>query len=267
MDRGRECRVVPELIKKKVARDETLKKQAAEEKQKKKTARKGKVTEWMARGEKWYKEDKQSQKALTMLKRQVFPLPLFLGQTFRLLLCSSRSEGGVCGEDQGVRGDLRKNRINTLHPRARKILALLRLRQLHNGTFVKLNKATVQMLRLVEPYVTYGYPNKESISKLIYKRGYLKEAGSRVPIQSNEQIEKYLGKHGIICLEDLVHEIASCGPHFKEANNLLWYSLPSLLGPSSLIRQREGSMSRDTRSSKVETGAIVRNTSMSSLTI
>ena len=78
------------------------------------------------------------------------------------------------------------------------------------------------MLRLVEPYITYGYPNKETISKLIYKRGYLKESGARVPIQSNEQIEAHLGKYGIICVEDLVHEIASCGPHFKEANNLLW---------------------------------------------
>ncbi len=78
------------------------------------------------------------------------------------------------------------------------------------------------MLRLIEPYVTYGYPSTETISKLIYKRGYMKEAGARIPIQSNEQIEKHLGKYGIICMEDLVHEITNCGPHFKEANNFLW---------------------------------------------
>jgi large subunit ribosomal protein L7e len=102
------------------------------------------------------------------------------------------------------------------------VLTLLRLRQLHNGVFIKLNKATIQMLRLIEPYVTYGYPSTETISKLIYKRGYMKEAGARIPIQSNEQIEKHLGKYGIICMEDLVHEITNCGPHFKEANNFLW---------------------------------------------
>ena len=98
----------------------------------------------------------------------------------------------------------------------------MRLRQIHNGTFVKLNKATVQLLRLVEPFVTFGYPNKATIAKLIYKRGFLKDNGSRIPIENNEQIEKLLGKFGIMCMEDLIHEIANCGPHFKEANNMLW---------------------------------------------
>lgn len=31
-----------------------------------------------------------------------------------------------------------------------------------------------------------------------------------------------LGKHGIICMEDLVHEIYTVGKHFKAANNFLW---------------------------------------------
>jgi len=31
-----------------------------------------------------------------------------------------------------------------------------------------------------------------------------------------------LGKFGIICVEDLIHEIYTVGPHFKEANNFLW---------------------------------------------
>ncbi len=78
------------------------------------------------------------------------------------------------------------------------------------------------MLRLVEPYVTYGYLTRETISKLIYKRGYMKENGFRIPIENNEQIEKNLGKYGIICIEDLIHEIATVGPHFKEANSFLW---------------------------------------------
>ena len=30
-----------------------------------------------------------------------------------------------------------------------------------------------------------------------------------------------LGKYGIICIEDLIHEIYTVGPHFKEANNFL----------------------------------------------
>jgi large subunit ribosomal protein L7e len=36
---------------------------------------------------------------------------------------------------------------------------------------------------------------------------------------------------GIICMEDLVHEIFTVGPHFKEANNFLWpFNLSAPLG-------------------------------------
>jgi large subunit ribosomal protein L7e len=31
-----------------------------------------------------------------------------------------------------------------------------------------------------------------------------------------------LGKYGILCIEDIVHEIASVGPHFKEVSNFLY---------------------------------------------
>ena len=43
-----------------------------------------------------------------------------------------------------------------MHPKTRKILQLLRLRQIFNGVFLKVNKATINMLRKVEPYVAYG---------------------------------------------------------------------------------------------------------------
>ncbi|KAG4078546.1 hypothetical protein HA402_009258 [Bradysia odoriphaga] len=40
-----------------------------------------------------------------------------------------------------------------------KICQLFRLRQINNGVFDKLNKATINMLRIAEPYITWGYPN------------------------------------------------------------------------------------------------------------
>ena len=46
--------------------------------------------------------------------------------------------------------------INGVSPRVRKILQLLRLRQINNGVFVKVNKASVNMLKLVEPYIAWG---------------------------------------------------------------------------------------------------------------
>ncbi len=39
--------------------------------------------------------------------------------------------------------------INQVAPKVRKILQLFRLRQINNGVFIKLNKATINMLRIV----------------------------------------------------------------------------------------------------------------------
>eukprot|EP01137_Pigoraptor_chileana_P015304 Opistho-2@71044 len=112
--------------------------------------------------------------------------------------------------------------INGVHPKVRKILQLLRLLQIHNGVFVRLNKSTINMLRIAEPYLAYGYPNLKSVKELVYKRGFGKVNKQRIPISDNAIVEQSLGKHGLICVEDLVHEIYTVGPHFKEATNFLW---------------------------------------------
>ncbi|KAM6570574.1 hypothetical protein CsatB_018559 [Cannabis sativa] len=121
--------------------------------------------------------------------------------------------------------------INAMHPKTRTILQLLRLRQIFNGVFLKVNKATMNMLHRVEPYVTYGYPNLKSVKELIYKRGHGKLNKQRVALTDNSVVEQALGKYGIICTEDLIHEITTVGPHFKEANNFLWpFKLKAPLG-------------------------------------
>ncbi|KNC81792.1 60S ribosomal protein [Sphaeroforma arctica JP610] len=116
-------------------------------------------------------------------------------------------------------------------PKTKKILQLLRLRQINNGVFVKVNKATMNMIRRVEPFVAYGYPNLKTVKDLIYKRGHGKVMKQRVPLVNNEIIETSLGQYGIVCAEDLIHEIYTLGPHFKEASNFLWpFKLSSPLG-------------------------------------
>ncbi|KAF7692872.1 60S ribosomal protein L7 [Silurus meridionalis] len=112
--------------------------------------------------------------------------------------------------------------INGVSPKVRKVLQLLRLRQIFNGVFVKLNKASINMLRIAEPYIAWGYPNLKSVRELIYKRGYGKIRKQRIPLTDNALIEKSLGKTGIICMEDLIHEIYTVGRNFKAANNFLW---------------------------------------------
>merc|ERR1712107_610433 len=69
--------------------------------------------------------------------------------------------------------------INQVAPKVRKVLQLFRLRQINNGVFINLNKATLNMLRICEPYVAWGTPNLKSIRELVYKRGYGKVAGKR----------------------------------------------------------------------------------------
>ncbi|KAK9671235.1 hypothetical protein RND81_12G015100 [Saponaria officinalis] len=63
-------------------------------------------------------------------------------------------------------------------------------------------------------YSICRYPHLENIRDLIFK--------------------KALGKHGILSLEDLVHEIATVGPHFKEVSHFLL--------PFILARPEEGAL-------------------------
>merc|ERR1711976_568054 len=121
--------------------------------------------------------------------------------------------------------------INGVHPRPRKVLQLFRLRQINNGVFIRLNKATLNMLKIAEPYVAWGVPNLKTVRELIYKRGYGKVNHQRIPLTDNNIIENELGKQNIICMEDLIHEIFTVGPEFKYAANFLWpFKLSSPLG-------------------------------------
>ena len=47
--------------------------------------------------------------------------------------------------------------IIKMAPKPRKVLQLMRLKQMHNGVFLKVNKPILQMLKAVQPYVTYGF--------------------------------------------------------------------------------------------------------------
>ena len=117
----------------------------------------------------------------------------------------------------------------------RKVLQLLRLKQLHNGVFLKacrlrllaillpcraassraeVNKPILNMLKLVQPYVTYGYPSLKTVRELVYKRGFGKALvvrrvypglahaspslsqvnKQRLPLASNDIISDNLGK-------------------------------------------------------------------------
>ena len=195
----------PESLKKKQERDAKYAKAAAEARAKAKTERKEKRALYAKNAEKYHEEYKAKDRSIVEQKRK------------------AKAEGAFFVEEGAkVAFVIRIMGIHHISPQCRKILQLLRLRQINNGVFVKLNKASINMLRRVEPFIAYGYPSRKTISNLIYKRGYVSVNKQRIPITDNSIIEKELGKHGIVCVEDLIHEIVTVGPHFKEANNFLW---------------------------------------------
>merc|ERR1712173_555179 len=112
--------------------------------------------------------------------------------------------------------------INQISPKPKKVLQLLRLRQIGNCVFVRLNKASIQMLRIADPFIAWGYPSQETISKLVYKRGAMKINGQRIKIHDNSVVEKSVGQHGVKCIEDLIHEIYTVGDNFRDVNNSLF---------------------------------------------
>jgi len=77
-----------------------------------------------------------------------------------------------------------------LHPHIRKILRKLRLTKVLTGVFLKATELTLKRLLVVEPFVTYGFPNLKNVKELIYKkgRGFLDK--EPFPLTSNDLIEK-----------------------------------------------------------------------------
>ena len=75
--------------------------------------------------------------------------------------------------------------IKVVSLKVRKVLQLLHLQQIFSSTFVKLNKASVN---IVEPYIAWGYPNLKSVNELIYKRSYGKINKKRMPWQITHRL-------------------------------------------------------------------------------
>ncbi|XP_019498201.1 PREDICTED: 60S ribosomal protein L7-like 1 [Hipposideros armiger] len=64
-------------------------------------------------------------------------------------------------------------------------------------------------------------PNLKSVRELILKRGQAKVKNKIIPLTDNTVIEEHLGKFGVICLEDLIHEIAFPGKNFQAISRFL----------------------------------------------
>jgi large subunit ribosomal protein L7e len=66
-------------------------------------------------------------------------------------------------EEQKLVFVMRLRGINGMHPKTRHIMKVLRLLQINNGVFMKVNKAVMNNLVKVDPYIMYGYPNLKTV--------------------------------------------------------------------------------------------------------
>lgn len=196
---------VPESLLKKRKANEKLAAERASQAITDKKNRKAKRQVIFKRAETYVKEYRATEREQIRLKRQARKAGNFyVSPEARLILI------------------LRIRGINGVSPKVRKILQLFRLLQINNAIFIKASKATLNMIRIIEPYVAFGYPNLKTVKELVYKRGFAKVNKNRIAITDNSIIEGVLGAQQIICTEDLIHEIFTVGPNFKKATNFLW---------------------------------------------
>merc|ERR1712063_220986 len=177
LKQGKMAPSVPESVLKKRKRNGGWAAKKAAEATTAKSAAKAKRQDIFKRAEKYVAEYRSQEQDLIRLKRE-----------------AKAKNGFYVPAEAKVIFVIRIRGINDMHPKSRKILQLLRLRQINNGVFMKVNKA-------------------------------------RIPLTDNTVIEKALGKHDIICIEDLIHEIYTCGPAFKQCSNFLFpFKLSAPLG-------------------------------------
>ncbi|KAG7666318.1 RLP7 [[Candida] subhashii] len=120
--------------------------------------------------------------------------------------------------------------------KANKLLQVLKLTTVNTGVFVRANDSTMDLLTLIAPYVIVGKPSLSSIRKLFQKRACILTQDEEQPEQSkvtkldnNQLVEDKFGSDlGLICIEDLIHEIMTLSENFVAITSWL---LPFKLNP------------------------------------
>ncbi|VDM16057.1 unnamed protein product [Hydatigera taeniaeformis] len=101
-----------------------------------------------------------------------------------------------------------------------KVLEILNLNIPNSAVFVKTSEAMLEVLTLVRPYIVWGYADLATVRNLIFKRGKTK-VGGKVRSIDNTLVESKLGSLGILCIEDIIHELVTLGPHLRDVLGFL----------------------------------------------
>lgn len=111
--------------------------------------------------------------------------------------------------------------------KAYRILSTLRLEEVNTAVFIKLTETTFSLLKIIAPYVIVGKPSLKSIRSLIQKRSKIvykredEEEAKEIILNDNNIVEEKLGDCGVICINDIIHEIATLGENFTKCNFFL----------------------------------------------
>ena len=116
------------------------------------------------------------------------------------------------------------------HIASKQVIEVLREMNLfykRSAVLLELTEENHALLKIAEPFVTWGYPTIPTVREMIYKYGLFQnpqgvKGPKIVPISNNKDIEDKFGHLGIICVEDLIHELITVGPNFNEVRNVLY---------------------------------------------
>lgn len=115
-----------------------------------------------------------------------------------------------------------QNKTVRIPQKAQAVLSVLRLGEPHAGVFVKLTPTVEPALKLVAPYVVVGKPTLALVRQLFQKRACVPGEDGPVKLDNNQAVEDRFGDDlGLLCIEDLVHEVVTLGAGFKAATQWL----------------------------------------------
>lgn len=90
----------------------------------------------------------------------------------------------------------------------------LGLKKLYSGRLVHLTPKTHRLIQQLRPFAAVGYPTGEQLERLVRTRGcfWNSETQSKAYISGNLQVEKTLGEHNILSIEELVDAVVKKTP-------------------------------------------------------
>lgn len=174
---------------------------------------------------------------------------------------------------------IERSHMGKIPVKSQKVLEVLRLTKVHNATFLKLNSKVRPLLKLINPYVVVGTPSLSTVRSLIQKRATVKltikgdeapsapinpagiESGIEVEgedfkivaLNDNNLIEEKLADYGVICTEDIIHEIFKMGESFLEVVKFMepFHLKEPVNGWSALSKLQRIERSEKTKKSQV----------------